>query len=215
MPSLAVGPRVEFCGGIGAGKSTVSRLLAAHYRLPFIQEHYEGVPFWKEFYQDPGAYAFEKNISFLLFHCNAARTAAPHSPHAPIVCDFALFQDLAYSSMSGDDDDYHATVVVHDRLVARIGSPALIIYVRCSVAEQLVRIKRRGRGPERAITEDYLENLSESIEAGLLRHVAGVPIIEVDTCKFDFVTDPSAGLSALIPAFDACLENAKRAQGTS
>jgi deoxyadenosine/deoxycytidine kinase len=189
--------RIEFCGGIGAGKSTVARLLAGHYRLPLIEEHYEQVPFWKEFYSSPASYAFEKNISFLLFHSNAVRTAGRHFVERPLVCDFTLFQDLAYAALAGSTEDYKATLAVHDRLVARLDPPGLIIHVICSVEEQLTRIRRRGREPERAITASYLEQLSLHISEEISRHSAGARVLEVDTEALDFVVDPSVGLSAL------------------
>jgi deoxyadenosine/deoxycytidine kinase len=189
--------RIEFCGGIGAGKSTVARLLAAHCRLPLIEEHYEQVPFWKEFYKEPQRYAFEKNISFLMFHSNAIRLAVTHFQERPLICDFALFQDLAYASLAGPQEDYEATVAVHDRLMGRLDCPSLIIHVRCSVDEQLTRIKRRGREPERAITGSYLEQLSQHVDRELARYSGIVPIVEINTEQLDFVVDPSAGLAVL------------------
>ena len=189
--------RIEFCGNIGAGKSTVARLLAGHCRLPLIEEHYEQVPFWKEFYSSPPTYAFEKNISFLLFHSNAIRTAAANFDERPLICDFALFQDLAYAALAGSTQDYQATLAVHDRLVVRVGPPSLIVHVKCSVEEQLTRIRKRGREPERAITSSFLNQLSQHISEELARHGSGARVIEVNTEALDFVVDPSAGLSAL------------------
>ena len=175
----------------------MARLLAGHCGLPLIEEHYEQVPFWKEFYSSPPTYAFEKNISFLLFHSNAIRTAAAHFDERPLICDFALFQDLAYAALAGSPEDYHATLAVHDRLVDRVGPPSLVIHVKCSVEEQLTRIRQRGREPERAITSSYLEQLSGHITEELARHCSGVQVIEVNTEVLDFVVDPSAGLSVL------------------
>ncbi|HEX8191679.1 MAG TPA: deoxynucleoside kinase [Allosphingosinicella sp.] len=194
--NTAVG-RLEFCGGIGSGKSTVARLLAAHYALPFVEEHYQEVPFWKEFYQDPESFNFEKNISFLLFHSNAVRAVTSSNRRRLPVCDFALFQDLAYAAMSGKSADYLATVAVHARLAERLGPPALIIRVTCPIETQLERIAMRGREPERAITAHYLEDLDEAITSELAIHHADVPLIEVDTASLDFTHDPSAGLDYL------------------
>lgn len=203
--------RIEFCGGIGAGKSTVARLLAAQSDLPLVQENYEQIPFWEEFYRDPPAYEFEKNISFMLFHGNAIRAGIAHQHADPLICDFALFQDLAYAAMSRLPDDYGALAAIHDRLAARLSSPDLIVYVRCSVDEQLARIQQRDREPERAITRSYLETLSANIEAELQRTLPDVPVIEVDTERLDFVGDPEAALSALKPDFERWLQQLRLA----
>lgn len=190
-------PRVEFCGGIGAGKSTVALLLATQLGLPLVKEHYEGIPFWEEFYRDPAGYELEKNISFLLFHGHAIRAAFSRQVSDILICDFALFQDLAYAAMSRLPDDYDAIAALHDRLIVRLAPPDVIVYARCSVEEQLARIRRRDREPERAITRSYLENLSASIETQLHRHLPHVPVVEVDTERFDFVREPEVGLAVL------------------
>jgi deoxyguanosine kinase len=198
--------RIEFCGGIGTGKSTVARLLAAHCGFPFVEEHYDEVPFWKDYYRDPPAFAFEKNISFLLFHNNAIRAVSEQMEAMPIICDFAMFQDLSYAALAGNEDDYFVTVAVHDQLITRLGRPDLLIHVRCCPDVQLERIRRRGREPERSITKAYLEDLSRHIETELARHLSLIPIIEIDTDRHDFVVDPSAGLLTLMPKFQTLLD---------
>ena len=194
--------RIEFCGGIGAGKSTVALLLATRLGVPLVKEHYERIPFWEDFYRDPAGYELEKNISFLLFHGHAIRTTVSGQTSDILICDFALFQDLAYAAMSRLPDDYDAIAAIHDRLIARLAPPDLVVYARCSVDEQLARIRRRDREPERAITRCYLEDLSANIEIQLHRRLPDVPVIEVDTERFDFVGDPETGLAALTSEFE-------------
>lgn len=205
--------RIEFCGGIGAGKSTVAELLAARYGFPLVKEHYDQFPFWKEFYRDPIEYEFEKNISFTLFHGNAIRAGIASQQAAPLICDFALFQDLAYAAMSRLPEDYGALAAIHDRLVARLARPDLVLYARCPVDEQLARIRERGRGPERAITRSYLEDLSANIDTQLHRTLPGVPVIEIDTHQLDFVRHPEAGLRALGSDFERWLAQIKPPAG--
>lgn len=197
--------RIEFCGGIGAGKSTVARLLATQYGLPLIKEHYERIPFWEDFYRDPLAYELEKNISFMLFHGNAIRAGIANQQRDLLVCDFALFQDLAYAAMSRLPDDYGAIAGIHGRLIARLAPPDLIVYVRCSVDEQLARIRKRDREPERVITRAYLEDLSANIETQLRRTLPDVPVIEIDTERLDFIGDAEAALTELKPDFERWL----------
>jgi len=198
--------RVEFCGGIGAGKSTVALLLATRLGLPLVKEHYERIPFWEDFYRDPAGYELEKNISFLLFHGHAIRTAVSKQVSDILICDFALFQDLAYGAMSRLPDDYDAIAAIHDRLIVRLAPPDLVVYVRCSPDEQLARIRRRDREPERAITRSYLESLSANIEIQLHRRLPDVPVIKVDTERLDFVGNPEIGLAAVRPELERWLD---------
>jgi deoxyadenosine/deoxycytidine kinase len=166
-------------------------------RVPIIEEHYNEVPFWKEFYLEPEIYSFEKNISFLLFHCDAIRRGIKYFSGKPLICDFSLFQDLAYARLTGTESDYAATLAVYNQLANRLGAPALVVRVRCSIGEQLSRIAQRGRQPELGIAADYLEDLSRQIEAHRARLLPEVPVVEVDTQALDFTLNPSEGLAAL------------------
>lgn len=88
--------RIEICGGIATGKTSLAGRLMQHGSFRLVWEKYREVPFWEKFYAAPAKFALEKNISFLLFHSDAIREAMK-SDSRDIVCDFAMFQDLAYA----------------------------------------------------------------------------------------------------------------------
>lgn len=169
--------RVEFCGGIGAGKSTCAALLARHWSLPLVSERFADNPYWRRFYDQPAAFALEKDLTFLLSHAEDMRAGGD----APFVCDFAMFQTVAYSAIAGDGDDAAAIAAVYARLIARLGQPTLVVRLRCATQVQLTRIAARGRGPEAGITGDYLTRLDRAIDAQLARLPEGIAVLEFDT----------------------------------
>lgn len=171
--------RIEFCGGIGAGKSTCAALLARHWGLPLVAEDFEAIPYWRLYYRDPAAYALEKDLSFLLSHAESLRAAAA----ARVVCDFAMVQTVAYSRIAGDAADTAAVKAVHDRLEARLGPPAAIVRLECGPEVQLARIRARARAPEQAITADYLARLDAAIDERLAAFNGAVPIVAFDTAR--------------------------------
>jgi deoxyadenosine/deoxycytidine kinase len=171
--------RIEFCGGIAAGKSTCAALLAERWAVPLISEEFERNSYWRNNIQNSASQALEKDLSFLLAHANDIQ--ATTTPAA--VCDFAMFQTIAYSSLAGDDADTNAVRLVHDRLLDRIGYPSLIIRVRCPNELQLQRIRERARVPEAKMTLDYLERLDSAIDRQLAELPAGCGLIEVDTSR--------------------------------
>src|SRR4051794_9728373 len=67
--------RIEICGGIATGKSSLARCLTYDGTYQLVEERFREVPFWEKFYAAPDQYAFEKNVSFLLFHTDSIRDA--------------------------------------------------------------------------------------------------------------------------------------------
>jgi deoxyadenosine/deoxycytidine kinase len=157
-----------------------------------VEEEVRGVPFFAKFYAAPAIYAFEKNVSFLLSHGDLIREAGAD----PLVCDFALFQDLAYTDIACAPEDVPAVEGVYRRVLARTGPPSLLIHLLCTPDTQLERIARRGRPEEAgAIGRGYLEDLCGAIDRRrreLLAEHPGIPVVEIDTDALDAVGDPAA-----------------------
>jgi deoxyguanosine kinase len=173
--------RIEICGGIAAGKTTLARLLKSLPARPVLERFREN-PFWRAFYANPGAHAFETEVTFLLQHYHELKVHG--SRYGTIVSDFSLLQDAAYAAMGLPGSQKAAFDKVLLEVEAEIGRADLLIHVVCPPTVELERIKRRGRQAEARITVSFLRALNTSIEDHV-RSTAS-PVAIVDSAKLNF-----------------------------
>ncbi|MCW5658869.1 MAG: deoxynucleoside kinase [Burkholderiaceae bacterium] len=180
--------RIEICGGIASGKTTLANLLQP---MP-VREHFKDNPFWHAFYADPASWFEEKNISFLIQHTAAIKGAA-HQPL--VVCDFAVVQDLAYAALSGDSQHLQVMRVLFDHMYRKLRPPELIVHLRCSAHVQRERIAIRARKEESGITLAYLSRLNEAIEAVLRDAAECTDVLEISSDRVDFASDRAVAVA--------------------
>jgi len=195
--------RIEICGGIATGKTTMAEQISAVGKIALAREVFESVPFWKKFYENPRVYEFSKNVSFLLFHADCLRDASA-SPHGT-VCDFAFLQDLSYAAISPRrKEEFPILQAIHRHLARSFSPPSAIIHLSCSTQTQVERIRARGRAPERSIGEQYLDDLNAAIRqdvSTLSEAGDSAPLIipfETDTITLAEYRDAAAQLYAQV-----------------
>jgi len=99
--------------------------------------------------QVTAANAFETEITFLLQHFNQLKQES--RKRSAIAFDFGLALDLAYSSVTLNDEDQRVFGGVFRAVLRKVGPPTLIVRLRCSASVEQRRIRARGRAAERGI----------------------------------------------------------------
>jgi deoxyadenosine/deoxycytidine kinase len=178
--------RLEICGGIASGKTTLAALLSKLGISP-VYEDFSVNPFYKDFYHDPSANAFETEITFLLQHFHKIKTAIRRQ--MTFGCDFSPTLDLAYADVTLKSRQQKVFKAVYQETRKTIGSPAFLIHLKCDPVEELRRIRRRRREPERSITTGYLTALNVALTSRFTRQSAHTKIIEIDSGRIDFAHD--------------------------
>jgi deoxyguanosine kinase len=202
--------RIEICGGIATGKTWLARSLSHHGPYQLVEERFREIPFWEKFYTaTPRAradYEFQKNASFLMFHAESIRDGK-QSDSRDMICDFAMFQDLAYGAFTPDLPILES---IYSRLTEQIGVPTAIIRLRCAPEIQLERIRRRGRRPEQSIDRSYLDSLDQKIDERLskLLEKHQIEVREIDTGATDFVSNSEAQKIAELAVTLSSIEDA-------
>lgn len=196
---------VAIAGNIGAGKTTLTKLLAKHFRW---QPHYESVeenPYLDDFYGEMERWSFNLQVYFL--NSRFRQILEIRESGKNIIQDRTIYEDArifapnlhAMGLMTNRDyNNYDSLFDLMERLVA---PPDLLIYLRASIPTLVGQIHKRGRDYENSISIDYLSRLNERYEAWISKYTKGKLLI-IDVDNLDFVDNPE-DLGTIIDKIDA------------
>lgn len=180
--------RVEVCGGIASGKTTLVSVLAGSKHRP-IYENFGANPFWRAFYSDPKVFAFETEITFLLQHYHQIKASTPSID--PTACDFSLLLDLAYARVTL----LRSKLMVFERVFretwSELGAPSVVLHLNCDPATELARIRTRERQEEQVLDLGFLDALNRSIDSVLLEFADELSVWAINSATVDFATPGS------------------------
>ena len=173
-------------GNIGAGKTTLARLLSESVEASLFLEEVEDNPFIEKFYQDREGYAFQAQIFFLLNRYRQQMEINQQDLFTNLlVADYLFAKDRIYAHAVLGDEELVLYNRLHSLLEGKITGPDLVIYLQASPEILLHRIQKRGRGYERQITGDYLASLNEAFNHFFF-HYDDSPLLIINTDKLEF-----------------------------
>ena len=196
---------IAAAGNIGAGKTTLSELLAKHYKWT---PHYEDVdqnPYLNDFYNEMQRWSFNLQIYFLKSRfqqiLDIRKSGKTIIQDRTIYEDAEIFAPNLHSMGLMSTRDFNNYKTLFDLMVSFIQPPDLLIYLRASVPTLVNQIQKRGREYENSIRLDYLKQLNERYESWISNYKMGkLLIINVD--DLDFISNPE-DLSFIIDKIDA------------
>ena len=196
---------VAIAGNIGAGKTTLTKLLAKHYKW---EPHYESVdenPYLDDFYGEMERWSFNLQVYFL--NSRFRQILAIRETGKNLIQDRTIYEDArifapnlhAMGLMPNRDfQNYESLFELMERLVT---PPDLLIYLRASIPTLVGQIHKRGRDYENSISIDYLSRLNERYEAWITKYTKGKLLI-IDVDDLNFVEKPE-DLGSIIDKIDA------------
>ena len=196
---------VAIAGNIGSGKTTLTRLLAKHYKW---QAHYEDVednPYLDDFYNQMERWSFNLQIYFL--NSRFRQILELREKGKNVIQDRTIYEDAyifapnlhAMGLMTNRDFENYRSLF--DLMESVTEGPDLLIYLRSSIPNLVNQIHKRGRDYENSISIDYLSRLNERYEAWIHGYDKGNLII-FDVDNINFVDDPEH-LGQVINKIDA------------
>ncbi|MFT4575218.1 MAG: deoxyadenosine/deoxycytidine kinase [Polaribacter sp.] len=196
---------VAIAGNIGAGKTTLTKLLSKHYNW---KPHYESVeenPYLDDFYSEMERWSFNLQVFFL--NSRFRQILELRETGKKIIQDRTIYEDAhifapnlhAMGLMT--NRDYKNYSSLFDLMEKLVTPPDLLIYLRSSIPNLVGQIHKRGRDYENSISIDYLSRLNERYEAWISTYSKGkLLIIDVDNLNF---VDEQEDLGYIIDRIDA------------
>ncbi len=191
---------IAVVGNIGAGKTTLTELLAKNYGWLPQYESVENNPYLEDFYSDMKRWSFNLQIFFL--NSRFQQIMEIQKSKANIIQDRTIYEDaFIFAANLRDMDlmterDYENYRKIFDNITSFIKPPDLLIYLKASVPTLVSNIQRRGREYEIGIRLDYLSKLNEKYEKWIKGYNSGKLLI-LDKDKLDFANN-TEDLSAVI-----------------
>lgn len=180
---------VAVAGNIGAGKSTLTTMLADHFRWqPFFEAHAEN-PYLKKFYKNMPRWSFHSQIFFLGKRLEHHRLLADYP--GSVIQDRTVYEDAEvfarnlYKQGRMKKRDWETYRSLYQAVGSFLPHPDLIIYLRASVDTLMARIEARGREMESNIPKAYVAQLNRQYERWMEKWTL-CPVLVVDMDVVDF-----------------------------
>lgn len=196
---------VAIAGNIGAGKTTLTKLLAKHYKWEAQLEDVVDNPYLDDFYNQMERWSFNLQVYFL--NSRFRQVTQIRKSGKDIIQDRTIYEDAhifapnlhAMGLMTNRDFENYRSLF--DLMESFVEGPDLLIYLRSSIQNLVAQIHKRGRDYENTISIDYLSRLNERYEAWITKYDKGNLLI-IDVDDLDFVANPE-DLGDIINKIDA------------
>jgi deoxyadenosine/deoxycytidine kinase len=181
---------ITIAGNMGAGKSTLTSLLAKELGWTPFYEVVDHNPYLSDFYQDMRQWSFHSQIFFLSRRLSYYQQIANH-PNA-VVQDRSIYEDAEifacnlHQRGNMTDRDYQVYRDLYEDFIPFLPRPDLIVYLKASVPTLIERIHRRGRDFEQDISPLYLQQLNELYNSWI-EDFTLCPVLTVGSDHLDFV----------------------------
>ncbi len=185
---------IAIVGNIGAGKTTLTQMLGAHYNWKVLYEAVEGNPYLADFYQDMERWAFNLQVYFLNSRFEQTRRIRSMT-YTTIVQDRTIYEDAfifarnLYESGIMSERDYKSYQLLFNTIIQTVDPPDLMVYLKAGIPKLVSQIQKRGRDFEAAISMDYLKNLNKYYEHFAAEYDHG-RFIEIDVNEMDYANNP-------------------------
>lgn len=207
MSPKPITKHIAVAGNIGAGKTTLTTMLARHFRWTPHFEDVDRNPYLVDFYEEMHRWSFNLQIYFLntrLQHLIDIRKGED-----TVIQDRTIYEDAyifapnLYEMGLMTRRDFENYSSLFQTLKSLVSPPDLLIYLKASVPKLVDQIQKRGRDYEENIRLDYLKRLNGFYDKWIAQYTDG-PLLVIDIDNLDF-TENDADFAEVVRRIDAQL----------
>ena len=193
-------------GNIGAGKTTLTNLLAKHFNARIILEEFAENPFLTKFYENQQQYAFPVELFFMAERYKQLKDMVHTKDlfQTVTVSDYLFTKCLLFAKVTLPDEEFRLYQKLFDIIHQQLVFPDILIYLHAPVQKLQANIKKRNRAYEQQIPDEYLFNLQETYTSYIKQH--NIKTIFTDASNADFLGNEQH-LKVVLDALEKDLDN--------
>jgi len=174
---------VSIAGNIGVGKTTLAQRLSETLGCKSIFEQYDKNSFMPEVYAGKKELALDSQLFFLTSRAKQLHPDVLRPGHIA-VSDYLFEKELIYARRLLNKKQ----LALYDNMYSRFDNehirPVLVIYLKDSAENCLMRIRRRNRPYEQGIEPDFLQELGRDYDE-LFKGWQSSPVVRVNMSEFE------------------------------
>lgn len=178
-------------GNIGAGKTSLTQMIAAEFNARLILEEFSENPFLPKFYKNPERYAFPLELSFLAARYQQLKSELETRDlfKTLTISDYYFMKSLIFARVNLAEEEFKLYRQLFHIIYQSLPRPDLFVYLHATPRRLIENIRKRGRDYEKEITHEYLHQIQEGYFYFFKREPT-LRFLIIDTENLDFVNRP-------------------------
>ncbi len=174
-------------GNIGAGKTTLSHLLARHFNARLVLEAFADNPFLPKFYENPKQFAFPLELFFMAERYKQLKDLIQQKDlfQNITISDYLFTKCLLFAKVNLPEDEFRLYQRLFEIIHQQLVQPDLLIYLHSPVQKLQKNIKKRNRSYEQNIPDEYLFNIQQTYTHYIKDH--NIKTLFIDASNADFL----------------------------
>jgi len=177
-------------GNIGAGKTSLAKILATKFNASLVLEEFAENTFLPQFYEQPERFAFPLEMSFLAERFQQIKSEQKKAEENGqlLIGDYIFEKSLLFARVNLKGAELDLFSKFYKLISADLYQPDLILYLNKSTDLLLKNIALRGRDYEKSIPANYLNQVSKQY-TNYLQSLNNQKVIILESDHLDFVNE--------------------------